>query len=98
MHVPSGILFGDTEAGGQLMRMTSNACANCGGVLVAEPSSGYSGSGVLDGSDRPAWLEYDGNKHFIRCPQCSATNVVILSEDPGGTLVLTVTRAMLEDE
>lgn len=80
------------------MRMTSNACGNCGGVLVAEPLSGYSGNGALEGTDRPSWLEYDGNKHFIRCRQCSATNIVIVSEDPSGTPVLTVSRTMMEDE
>ena len=80
------------------MRMTSNTCGNCGGVLVVEPLPEYSGNGALDETDRPSWLEYDGNKYFIRCQQCSATNIVIISEDPGGTPVLTVSRAMMEDE
>lgn len=87
-----------TEGQRQPMRMTSNTCRNCGGDLVDEPLSEYNGSGVLEGIDRPSWLEYDGNKHFIKCQQCSATNIVIISEDTDGNLVLTVTRAMMEDE
>lgn len=82
----------------QPMRMTSNTCRNCGGVLVHEPLSEYNGNGTLDETDRPSWLEYDGNKHFIRCQQCSATNIVLITKDPGGTPVLTGSRAMMEDE
>ena len=74
------------------MRMTSNTCRNCGGILVDEKKQ------TLDGRDRPSWLEYDGNKHFIRCQQCSATNILIMSEDPSGTPVLTITKAIMEDE
>lgn len=83
---------------GNPMRMTSNICRKCGGVLVDAPLSDYSGKGTLDSTDRPPWLEYDGTKHFIRCKQCSATNIVIISKDPSGTPVLTITRAILEDE
>lgn len=79
------------------MRMTSNACRNCGGILVDEPLSDYNGNGTLDGTDKPSWLEYDGNKHFIRCQQCSATNIAIISKDPDGSPVLTVSRAIMED-
>ena len=81
----------------QLMRMTSNRCRNCGEVLVDEPLSKYNGKGSLDGADRPFWLEYDGAKHFIRCHRCSATNILIISKDPSGSPVLTISRAMMED-
>jgi hypothetical protein len=80
------------------MRMTSNGCRNCGGILVDEPLSGYNGNGTLDDTDRPFWLEYDGDKHFIRCQQCSATNIVIISKDPDGSPVFTISRAMMEDD
>ncbi len=80
------------------MRMTtSNTCRNCGGILVDEPLSEYNGNGTLDGTDKPSWLEYDGAKHFIRCQQCSATNILIISKDPDGSPVLTISRAMMED-
>lgn len=79
------------------MRMTSNACRNCGGDLVVEPLSEYKGNGTLEGTYRPSWLEYDGNKHFIKCQQCSATNIVIISQDPSDTPVLTISRAIMED-
>ena len=74
------------------MRMTSNTCRNCGAVLVDEVTE------ALDVSDRPSWLEYDGSKYFIRCPQCSATNIIIIHKDPNGTPVLTISRAIQEDE
>lgn len=80
------------------MRMTSTACRNCGGILVEAPLSEYDGNGTFEGADRPSWLEYDGMKHFIRCSQCSATNIFIISKDPDGTPVLTITRAIMEDE
>ena len=73
------------------MRMTSNTCRNCGATLVEELKE------APDGTHRPPWLEYDGSKHFIRCQQCSATNILIMSEDPHGTPVLTVSRALMED-
>jgi len=76
----------------QPMRMTSNTCRNCGGILVDEQQE------ALEGTDRPSWLEYDGMKHYIRCQQCSATNILMISEDPDGTPVLTVTRAIMDDE
>ena len=80
------------------MRMTSNTCRICEGILVDEPLSEYTGNGTLEGTDRPFWLEYDGAKNFIRCQQCSATNIVIISKDPDGSPVLTITRAIQEDE
>lgn len=80
------------------MRMTSNTCRNCGGDLVEEPLPEYNRKGPLDGNDRPSWLEYDGMKHFIRCKQCSATNILIISDDPDGTPVLIISRAMMGDE
>ena len=84
--------------GRQAMSMTSNTCRNCGGILVDEPLSEYNGNGTLDGTDRPLWLAYDGAKHFIRCQRCSATNIVIISKDPNGSPVLTISRAIMEDE
>jgi len=80
------------------MRMTSTTCRNCGGILVDPPLPEYKERETLDGDGRPSWLEYDGTKHFIRCSQCSATNIFIISEDPDGTPVLTITRAMIDDE
>lgn len=81
------------------MRMTSNTCRNCEGNLLNVPMSEYEGNGTIEGTaDRPPWLEYDGTKHFIRCQQCSATNILIISEDPSGTRVLTISRAIMEDE
>jgi hypothetical protein len=80
------------------MRMTSNTCRNCGGILVTEPLSEHNGNGNLDSSNRPSWLEYDGAKYFVRCQQCSATNILVISEEPSGTSVLTITRAMMDDE
>ena len=80
------------------MRMTSNTCRNCGGILVDEPLSEYNGNTTSDGADRPSWLEHDGDRHFIRCKQCSATNILIISEDPDGTPVLTITRTIMDDE
>jgi hypothetical protein len=77
--------------------MTSNTCRNCGGTLVDAPLTEYGRREVLDGSDKPAWLDYDGTKHFIRCSQCSAANILIISEDPDGTPVLTITRAIMDD-
>jgi len=74
------------------MRMTSNTCRNCGAILVDEMTE------ALEVSDRPSWLQYDGSKHFIRCQQCSATNILIMSKDPDGTPVLTISRAIQEDE
>jgi hypothetical protein len=97
----AAIAESDAGTGGegrQLMRMTSNTCRNCGGTLVGEPLSGYNGNGMLDNTDKPSWLEYDGAKHFIKCQQCSATNILVISEDPNGTSVLTITRAMIEDD
>ena len=78
------------------MRMTSNTCHHCAGVLIDEPLPEYNGE--LDDTDRPAWLEYDGTKYFIRCKECSATNLLVVSRDPIGTPVLTVTRAIMDDE
>jgi hypothetical protein len=80
------------------MRMTSNTCRNCGGVLVNEPLSEYDGNTTFDGIDRASWLEHDGDKHCIRCQQCSVTNIVVISEDPDGTQVLTITRAIMDDD
>ena len=74
------------------MRMTSNICRNCGGMLVHDLKE------TLDGTDRPPWLEYDGIKHYITCQQCSAINILIISEDPNGTSVLTVGKAIMEDD
>jgi len=79
------------------MRMTSTTCRNCGGSLVDEPLPINIDRKTLEGSDKPSWLDYDGTKHFIRCSQCSATNIFIISEDPDGTPVLTITRAMMDD-
>jgi hypothetical protein len=78
--------------------MTSTTCRNCGGSLVDEPLPELDKRETLEGADRPSWLEYDGTKHFIKCLQCSATNILIISEDPDGTPVLTITRAMMDDE
>jgi hypothetical protein len=80
------------------MRMTSDTCRNCGGIFVNEPSSQYKGNATLDGTDRPPWLEYDGAKHFIRYQRCSATNILIISKDPDGSPVLTISRAIMEDQ
>ena len=91
-------MFKVAELGEQLMRITSNTCLNCGGTLIAEPFSTDVGKGTIDGADCPSWLEYDGNKHYIKCQQCSATNIVIIREDSIGTSILTVSRAMMEDE
>ena len=74
------------------MRMTSNTCRNCGATLVEDLKEN------LDSTDRPPWLEYDGSKYFIRCQQCSGTNILIMSKDPDGTPVLTVSRAIMEDD
>lgn len=79
------------------MRITSNTCYNCGGLLLEEPLLEYDKKEILDDTDRPSWLEYDGDNHFIKCQQCSATNIVIISEDPDGIPVLTITRAILDD-
>ena len=73
------------------MRMTSNTCRNCGGNLVDDLGE------TLDGTDGPPWLEYDGTKYFIRCRQCSAMNLLVITKDPSGTPVITITRAMMED-
>lgn len=80
------------------MRMTSTTCRNCGGSLVDEPLPEYNHEQSLNGDDPPSWLEYDGMKHFIRCNQCSATNILIISEDPDGTPVITITRAIMDDD
>ena len=80
------------------MRMTSTMCRNCGGPLVDEPLQECNGKETLDGTDKPTWLEYDGIKYSIRCQQCSATNILIISEDPSGTPVLTISRAIMDDE
>ena len=80
------------------MRMTSNTCNHCAGILVDEPLPENNGNGTLDDADRPSWLEYDGTKYLIRCRQCSATNLLVISKDPNGIPVLTITRAMMEDE
>jgi len=77
---------------GKPMRMTSNTCRNCGGILVDELQE------TLEGTERPPWLEYDGMKHFIRCKQCSATNILMISDDPDGTPVCTISRAIMEDD
>jgi len=79
------------------MRMTSTTCYNCGGLLLEEPLRECDNKEMLDDADRPSWLEYDGNNHFIKCQQCSATNIVIISEDPNGMPVLTITRAIMDD-
>jgi hypothetical protein len=80
------------------MRMTSTTCYNCGGLLLEEPLLEYDKKEMLDDADRPSWLEYDGNNHFITCQQCSAMNIVVISEDPDGIPVLTVTRAIMDDQ
>ncbi len=67
-------------------------CRNCGAILVDDPKE------PLEGNDRPSWLQYDGSKYFITCRQCSATNIFIMHKDPDGTPVLTVSRAIMEDE
>jgi len=77
--------------------MTSNACRNCGGTLVDAPLTQYNKKELLDVADRPSWLEYDGTKHFVRCSQCSATNILIISEHSDGTPVLTITSAIMDD-
>jgi len=74
------------------LKMTSNACRNCGATLLDEPKE------AIDGPDRPSWLEYDGSKYFIRCQQCSATNILIISDDPDGRPVVTISRAIMEDD
>jgi len=71
--------------------MTSNTCRNCGATLVEELQE------TPDDAEKPSWLEYDGSKYFIKCQQCSATNIIIMHKDPHGTIVLTVSRAMMED-
>lgn len=76
---------------GKGMRMTSTTCRNCGGILADVQNQ------IPEGSDRPPWLEYDGAKHFIRCQQCSATNVLIISEDPSGTPVFAISRAIIDE-
>ena len=78
------------------MRITSNTCYNCGGLLLEEPLLECDKKEILDDA-RPSWLEYDGDNHFIKCQQCSATNIVIISEDPDGIPVLTITRAIMDD-
>jgi hypothetical protein len=80
------------------MRMTSTTCYNCGGLLLEEPLLEYDKKEMLDDADRPSWLEYDGNNYFITCQQCSAMNIVIISEDPDGIPVLTITRAIMDDQ
>jgi len=80
------------------MRMPSTTCRNCAGNLVDEPLPEYQNKESLDGNDTPSWMEYDGMKHFIRCKQCSATNILIISEDPDGTPVLTITTAIMDDD
>jgi hypothetical protein len=77
--------------------MTSTTCRNCGGNLVDGPLPEIKEKETLEGADRPSWLEYDGTKHFIRCSQCSATNIFIIGEDPDGPPVLTITRAIIDD-
>ena len=74
------------------MRMTSDNCRNCGATLVDDLEES------LDGTDKPPWLQYDGSKYFISCQQCSATNILIMHKDPSGTPVLTISRAIMEDE
>jgi hypothetical protein len=78
------------------MRMTSNTCCNCGGILVNEPLSESNGNTTSGGTDIPSWLEHDGDRHFIRCKECPAKNILIISEDPSGTPVLTVSRAIID--
>ena len=80
------------------MRLTSTTCRNCGGILLDASLSEYNEDETLDVNDRPSWLEFDGTKHFIRCPQCAATNILSISEDSSGTPVLSITRAIMEDE
>jgi len=70
------------------MRLTSNTCRICGATLADELKE------TLEGNDKASWLEYDGSDYFIRCQQCSATNILIMSEDPNGTQVLTISRAI----
>ena len=77
----------------KLMRMTSTTCRNCEGVLCENEEIER-----LDSSNMPSWLQYDGTKYFIRCPQCSAKNIVIRSTDPTGMIVLTITRVVMEDD
>jgi hypothetical protein len=84
--------LGGVGDGRLLMRMTSNTCRNCEAILVDELKE------TLEGNERPSWLQYDGSKHFIRCRQCSATNILIMQKDPSGTQVLTISRAIQEDE
>jgi len=80
------------------MRMTSTTCRNCEGILPNAPLSENNAKETLDYTNTPSWLEYDGTKHFIRCPQCSAKNIAIISTDPSGTPVLTITRVIMEDD
>ena len=69
------------------MRMTSNICRNCGGMLVHDLKE------TLDGTDRPPWLEYDGIgggvsddqyiQHIRRALDAGFLGQVMLSMDRG---------------
>lgn len=78
--------------------MTSTTCRICDASLRNGTSSESDEKQTLESSKQPYKVEYDGSKRFITCPQCSAKNIVILSTDPDGNSVITITRAIMDDD
>ena len=80
------------------MRMTSTSCRNCAGTLYIGSPPENNGTERLDCTNMPWTLEYDGATHFMSCPHCSAKNIAVVCTDPGGTPVITINRAIMDDE
>lgn len=75
-------------------------CRNCDGIVfIGAFSQGDHENQIVDSFDTPPEpkLEYDGGSRFLRCPRCSAKNLVRTGTNLNGTPVFTITGIIMDD-
>jgi hypothetical protein len=74
-------------------------CRNCDGILFIGSFPQDQENQSLDSFDTPPELELecDGVSRFLRCPRCSAKNLIRTGTNLNGTPVFRITGIIMDD-
>ena len=72
-------------------------CRNCDGVLFTESLPEEPEGELLDSSFMPHNVQDDGTSRFLRCPQCSAKNLIASGIHPNDTPFFRITGIVMDD-
>ena len=84
---------------GKMVGIKETRCRNCDGILFIGSFSQDQENQILDSFDTPPKLEleYDGVSRFLRCPRCSAKNLIKTGTSLTGTPFFRITGIVMDD-